>query len=93
VTDQIIGLLRFAGLPGLAGEVVNIGNPEEITILQLAKTIIEMTRSKSEFAFHPMPQDDPARRFPDIIKAQNKLGWNPNVSLELGLGNSIYINV
>jgi len=85
VTDQITGLLRLAGLPDLAGEVVNIGNPVEWTILDLAHMIIELTGSKSELSYQPMPPDDPTRRVPDITKAREKLGWEPKVELKDGL--------
>jgi UDP-glucuronate decarboxylase len=85
VTDQITGLLRLAGLPDLAGEVVNIGNPVEWTILDLAHMIIELTGSKSELSYQPMPPDDPTRRVPDITKAREKLGWEPEVELKEGL--------
>lgn len=85
VTDQITGLLRLAGLPGLEGEVMNIGNPVEYTILDLAKMIIDLTGSQSELSYHPMPPDDPTRRVPDITKAREKLGWEPKVDLRDGL--------
>lgn len=89
VTDQVTGLLRLAGLPGLAGEVVNIGNPVEYTILELATMIIELTGSSSELTYQPMPPDDPTRRVPDISKAREKLGWEPKVGLKEGLGKMI----
>jgi len=87
VTDQITGLLRLAGLPKLSGEVINIGNPVEYTILELAEMIIELTKSGSSLSFHPMPPDDPTRRIPDITKARKILGWEPGVELIEGLEN------
>lgn len=89
VTDQITGLLRLAGLPGLTGEVINIGNPVEWTILDLAQRIIELTGSKSELSYQPMPPDDPTRRVPDITKAMDKLRWKPEIDLREGLGRII----
>jgi len=89
VTDQITGLLRLAGLPGLAGEVVNIGNPVELTILELAKKIIDMTCSSSTLTYSPHPQDDPMRRMPDIEKASRILQVKPHINLEDGLQKMI----
>ncbi|TMA10595.1 MAG: SDR family oxidoreductase [Deltaproteobacteria bacterium] len=68
---------------------VNIGNPHEMTILEFAKKIIEITRSKSSIVYKPLPQDDPQVRQPDITKAKNLLGWEPKVSLEEGLLRTI----
>lgn len=85
VTDQIIGLLRLAGLPGLAGEVVNIGNPTEHTVMDLANIIKSLLNSSSSFMYNPHPQDDPMRRFPDISKAKSVLQFEPQIGLEKGL--------
>ncbi|MDD1728046.1 MAG: SDR family oxidoreductase [Methanospirillum sp.] len=85
VTDQITGLLRLAGLPGLAGEVVNIGNPVEWTILELAKKIIQLVHSSSTLSYGPLQQDDPMRRLPNIDKARKVLGFEPQVGLDEGL--------
>ena len=63
----------------------NIGNPTEFTILEAAQTILEITGSKSELRFEPLPQDDPTRRKPDITKAKSILGWEPKISLKEGL--------
>ncbi len=68
---------------------VNIGNPHEMTVLEFAKKIIEITRSKSSIVYKPLPQDDPQVRQPDITKAKNLLGWEPKVSLEEGLLRTI----
>ncbi|MCW5205629.1 SDR family oxidoreductase [Desulfobulbus sp. F5] len=64
---------------------VNTGNPSEFTILQLAETVLELTNSKSELIFKPLPQDDPRQRRPDITLAKEKLGWEPKISLREGL--------
>lgn len=85
VTDQVTGLLRLAGLPGLSGQVVNIGNPNEYTILQLAEMIIRLLDSTSTLTFSPLPQDDPMRRLPDISKAKELLGFQIAIELEEGL--------
>jgi len=66
-------------------EPVNIGNPEEITILDFAKEIIEITESKSEIAFEELPEDDPQIRRPDVSKAKRVLNWEPKVSRREGL--------
>lgn len=85
VTDQVEGLLKLAFSERAEGEVVNIGSDREITILELAKLIKELTKSSSEIEFHPLPKDDPMRRKPDISKAKKLLGWKPEVELEEGL--------
>jgi UDP-glucuronate decarboxylase len=89
VSDQIDGLLRLADLDKARGEVINIGNNKETTILELAELIKRLTNSSSKIAFHPLPEDDPKRRCPDISKAKKILGWEPKVSLEEGLKNTI----
>jgi UDP-glucuronate decarboxylase len=68
---------------------VNIGNPGEFTIRQLAELTIRLTGSKSSLVERPLPQDDPERRRPDITLAQTKLGWQPTVPLEEGLARTI----
>jgi UDP-glucuronate decarboxylase len=68
---------------------VNLGNPNEMTILELAKKIIELTGSKSEITFKELPEDDPIRRRPDIFLAKEKLCWEPKVELEQGLKKTI----
>lgn len=89
VSDQIDGLLRLADLDRGRGEVINIGNNKETTILELAELIKRLTNSSSKITFHPLPEDDPKRRCPDISKAKKILGWEPKVSLEEGLKNTI----
>jgi len=87
VDDLIDGMMRLAysdeHLP------VNIGNPVEFTILECAQTVLEVTGSKSKLCFVDLPVDDPARRRPDIAKAQALLGWEPHVQLKQGLKKSL----
>ncbi|MEK6726485.1 MAG: UDP-glucuronic acid decarboxylase family protein [Deltaproteobacteria bacterium] len=84
VSDLVDGLIRMMNQPDFIGPV-NIGNPHEHTILEFAEKIIAMTDSKSRVSFKPLPQDDPKQRQPDITLAQEKLGWNPRVSIDEGL--------
>ncbi len=85
VTDQVEGLLKLAWFNNCRGEIINIGNEEEISILELAKMIKKLTNSRSEIVFHPPMSDDPRRRCPDITKAKKLLKWEPKVKLEEGL--------
>ncbi|HIE03427.1 MAG TPA: SDR family oxidoreductase [Candidatus Latescibacteria bacterium] len=70
-------------------EPINLGNPEEMTVLEMAKKVIELTGSSSKIAFRPLPQDDPKVRRPDITKAREILGWEPKVPVEEGLRRTI----
>jgi len=89
IDDLISGLLSLMASPdGFTGPV-NLGNPEEFTILALAKTIIRLTGSSSQIVFRPRPADDPARRKPDISLARKALGWQPQVNLKEGLEKTI----
>jgi Nucleoside-diphosphate-sugar epimerases len=89
VDDMIDGLIRMMGtLKGFLGPV-NLGNPAEFTILELAEILIRMTGSRAKIVFKPLPQDDPTQRKPDITLAQKKLGWQPRVPLEEGLAKTI----
>ena len=88
VSDLIEGLRRLMNTEGLTGPV-NIGNPAEITILELAETIIGLTGSRSKVVRLPLPQDDPVQRQPDISLAQEALGWRPAVPLQDGLHTTI----
>jgi UDP-glucuronate decarboxylase len=89
VDDMIDGLIRMMGTPkGFLGPV-NLGNPAEFTILELAEILIRMTGSPSKIVFKPLPQDDPTQRKPDITLAQKKLGWQPRVPLKEGLAKTI----
>ena len=89
ITDQIEGLLHLAFTEAARGEVINIGNNEETTVIELAKMIKNITGSSSNITFGPLPQDDPHRRCPDITKAKQILGWRPKVKLEDGLKKTI----
>jgi UDP-glucuronate decarboxylase len=89
VDDLVRGLIRLMASPkGFTGPV-NLGNPVEFTIRQLAEHVIEMTRSKSKLTFLPLPQDDPKRRQPDITLAKERLEWQPTVALRDGLKHTI----
>jgi UDP-glucuronate decarboxylase len=68
---------------------VNLGNPNEMTIMDLAKRIIELTGASSKIVRRPLPQDDPTRRQPDITVAKRELGWSPKVDLDEGLKKTI----
>jgi UDP-glucuronate decarboxylase len=88
-TDLIDGFLKLMDSPDDVTGPVNLGNPGEFTMIELAKTVIELTNSKSELIFEPLPADDPKQRQPDITQAKEKLGWAPTVSLEEGLKKTI----
>ena len=89
VDDLIDGLIRMMDSPeGFTGPV-NMGNPEEFTIRQLAETVIRMTGSRSRIIYRPLPQDDPVQRRPDIALAREKLGWEPRTPLSEGLEKTI----
>lgn len=85
VSDLVRGLMLLASEPQAAGEVINLGNPHEITVLELAQMIIATLDSPSAISFAARPSDDPQRRCPDISKAQHLLGWSPQVPLSSGL--------
>jgi UDP-glucuronate decarboxylase len=89
VDDMVDGLIRLMNSPDDLTGPINLGNPEEITILELADKIIKLAASRSEIIFKPLPADDPRQRKPDITLAKEKLGWSPWTSLEEGLGKSI----
>jgi UDP-glucuronate decarboxylase len=88
VDDLIDGMARMMASENFTGPV-NLGNPEEFTILALAKKIIAMTGSRSKIAFKPLPSDDPTQRQPDIGLAKQKLGWQPKVSVDEGFKTTI----
>ncbi len=88
VSDLVDGILRMMDLDGFHGPV-NLGNPGEFTIKQLAELVIELTGSKSGIEYHPLPENDPVRRRPDISLAQARLNWKPVVSLREGLAHTI----
>lgn len=89
VNDLIMGLIKFMDTPNEITGPINFGNPEEKTILEVARLIVKLTKSKSKIISRPLPQDDPKRRKPDIEKAVLTLGWAPKVDLEEGLIQTI----
>ena len=90
VDDLVEGLIRMMNTPDSFYGPVNIGNPNEFTILELAQKVIELTKSKSKLIFLPLPQDDPTQRQPDIALAKKMLNrWEPKIQLEEGLLKTI----
>jgi UDP-glucuronate decarboxylase len=88
ITDMVDGLVRLMNREACHGPV-NLGNPEEFTILELAQKILSMTQSTAQIVFRPLPPDDPVKRRPDITRAQDILGWRPSVPLTSGLQETI----
>jgi UDP-glucuronate decarboxylase len=89
VDDLINGMMGFMNTTDQYIGPVNLGNPYEFTILQLAEKVIELTGSKSKIIFEPLPEDDPMQRKPDISKIKSIINWEPNVQLEEGLLKTI----
>jgi UDP-glucuronate decarboxylase len=89
VDDLIDGMLRMMDSPKDITGPINLGNPGEFTMIELAEKVLSMTGSKSRLVFQPLPQDDPRRRQPDISEAKKTLGWAPKVSLDDGLRETI----
>ena len=89
VDDLVEGLLRLMDSPAAVTGPVNLGNPAEFTILELAELVRELTGSRSPIVFRPLPQDDPLQRRPDITRARELLGWEPKVPLRVGLEKTI----
>ena len=89
VDDLIEGLIRFMDLPKKLTGPINLGNPSESTIGDLAQQIIELTGTRSKIEFRPLPQDDPLQRRPDIDLAKRELRWEPKVTLARGLAKTI----
>jgi len=85
VSDLVRGIVAVMEGAGLGGEVFNLGNPDERTMLDLARAVQAVCKTDLPYAFRPMPTDDPARRCPDITKVRQRLGWQPIVPLESGL--------
>jgi nucleoside-diphosphate-sugar epimerase len=89
VSDTVSGLVALMETPDIDGEVVNLGCPEERTILDIAQTIAALAGSSCRIERGPLPADDPAQRCPDIGKAQRLLGWQPETDLRTGLERTL----
>ena len=89
VSDLIRGLMAMMATPDEISGPINLGNPGEFTIKQLAEAVIELTNSNSKLIYEPLPSDDPKQRKPDISKANAVLGWKPEIQLREGLARSI----
>jgi UDP-glucuronate decarboxylase len=89
VDDLIEGFLRLMATGDDVTGPINIGNPREMTVRELAEMVVEMVGSKSGIVFQPLPADDPLQRRPDITLAKETLGWTPKVTLEDGLERTI----
>jgi len=89
VDDLIDGMLRMMDSPNELVGPINLGNPGEFSMLELAEKVLSLSGSKSKLEFRPLPQDDPRRRQPNIDLAREKLGWSPKVPLEDGLKETI----
>ena len=87
VSDTVAGIIAMMNSEYY--EVFNIGNPYEMTVKELAETILKLTKSSSKIIFKPLPNDDPQQRKPDITKAKEKLNWEPKIDLETGLNTTI----
>src|SRR3982751_1874669 len=89
VDDLIDGLVRLMeSAPEVTGPI-NLGNPHELSIAEIAETIVRLTGSKSKLVFEPLPEDDPRQRRPDITQARTVLGWEPKTDVEEGLRRTI----
>lgn len=88
ISDLVDGIIKMMNSDHFVGPV-NLGNPNEITMKELASKVIEKTGSKSKISYNPLPKDDPTRRKPDVTLAQNMLSWSPKVDLNEGLQNTI----
>jgi UDP-glucuronate decarboxylase len=89
VDDLIAGLLKLMDTPSEVTGPLNLGNPEEFTMLELARLILDLTGSRSKIVHRPLPEDDPRQRRPDISEAHRLLNWRPAISLEQGLASTI----
>jgi UDP-glucuronate decarboxylase len=89
VDDLVEALMRLMRTPAEVTGPMNLGNPCECTILELAERIVELTGSRSQIIFEPLPTDDPRQRKPDISHAESTIGWCPQVGLEEGLGRTV----
>jgi UDP-glucuronate decarboxylase len=89
VDDLVEGLLRLMDSPAAVTGPVNLGNPAEFTILELAERVLALTGGRARLAFRPLPPDDPLQRRPDVARARALLGWEPRVPLEDGLPRTV----
>jgi UDP-glucuronate decarboxylase len=89
VEDLVDGLIRLMATDNSVTGPINLGNPDEFTIKQLAELVIELTGSRSKIEMHPLPSDDPRQRQPDIRRAKDILDWEPTVKLTAGLQKTI----
>ena len=89
VSDLVDGFIRMMATPDAVTGPVNLGNPHEIPVRELADRVIALTGSRSRIVHHPLPQDDPMQRCPDIAMARRLLDWQPTVALDEGLGRTI----
>ena len=89
VDDLVDGMIRMMNAPDDFSGPVNIGNPNEFSIMELAGKVIGLTGSKSKIIYQPLPEDDPLQRQPDIALAKERLGWEPKTQLEEGLKRTI----
>jgi UDP-glucuronate decarboxylase len=85
VSDLVDGIYKLLVLGETVNTPINLGNPTEFSMLELAEKVIQVTQSNSEIVFEPLPQDDPRQRRPDITLAKGLLGWQPLVNLESGI--------
>ena len=89
VDDLVEAMMRMMATEDSFTGPINLGNPGEFTMLELAELVIKLTNSKSKIEYLPLPKDDPTRRKPDISLAKAKLGWEPSIMLEDGLKKTI----
>jgi UDP-glucuronate decarboxylase len=89
VSDLVEGFIRMMDTPDDITGPINLGNPGEFTMLELAELVLQLTKSSSTLVYKPLPSDDPTRRKPDISKAKTTLGWSPTVPLREGLEKTI----
>ncbi len=89
VFDLVAGLEKLMFTDGLAGEVVNLGATNEVTVLELAERVKRIAKSTSTISHKPLPKDDPTRRRPDITKAKKLLGWEPRTELDQGIAATV----
>jgi UDP-glucuronate decarboxylase len=89
VDDLVSGLIKLMETPRAVTGPINLGNPGEFTIRELAQTVLDLTGSRSKIVHRPLPQDDPRQRQPDISEAQRLLNWRPTISLRAGLKPTI----